>query len=253
MPRPRRALLSDESGATLVEYAAIIGLVVGVIVAGLYALRGGLNRELDQTSGRLDSPAAPKPADAPPAPHQPTFSDDFKDAKATKSHWELSGTAWHVTGGQLHAQETHAKAADFAWAKDSKGGDYRIATEAMLVKGQGYGVYCRATGGGKFSGYSFEYLPGDDGGRFVLRKWVQGFPIDPPLASAEPKPGYQWLGVRRHVEVSAVGSELVAKVDGRVVVTAHDASYKTGEAGLGVRGNGQARFYSFSVTPLGDH
>jgi fructan beta-fructosidase len=173
---------------------------------------------------------------------QVSFSDDFsKDA----GQWDFLRGKWKFCSGRLCA----ASGSEYrAFAKNSDGADYTISADAILDKGNGYGIFFRASGGKKLNGYSFQYDPGYGGGKFIMRKWINGAEIWPPFATASPPPGYRWSGVERHVEVTTSGNTFTAKIDGQVVLTGKDSTYKSGQAGLRVRSPSQASFDNFKVT-----
>lgn len=174
--------------------------------------------------------------------NQVTFSDDFsKDAGL----WNFLKGNWKLCNGRLcAASDTESR----AFAKNSDGSDYTISADAILDKGNGYGIFFRASGGKNFNGYSFQYDPGYGGGKFIMRKWVNGTELWPPFATASPPSGYRWSGVERHVEITTSGNTFTAKIDGQTVLTGKDSTYTSGQAGLRVWTPSQASFDNFKVT-----
>lgn len=170
------------------------------------------------------------------------FNDEF--AKNT-GLWDYLAGMFQLCDGRL----CNATSAEHrAMAKGTQGTDYTVSVDAQLDKGNGYGIFFRASEGKNFNGYSFQYDPGYGGGQFIMRKWVNGTEIWPPFAAATPPSNYQWRGTERHVDVLVKGDTFTAKVDGQVVLVGKDASYANGQAGLRVWTGGQASFDNFKVT-----
>ena len=173
----------------------------------------------------------------------PLFQDDFS---GNLDDWDLfRGNHWRQEDGQLCARNGDHR----GLVADSQASDSTISTNAILYRGQGYGIYFRASFDerDKLQGYIFQYDPGAGGGQFVFREYINGAERQ-PFASSAPPPGFQWTGVTRHIEVVTSGSTFTAKVDGQVVLTGEDDSYTSGQAGLRTWANSDACFDDFTVT-----
>ena len=138
---------------------------------------------------------------------------------------------------------------DVLLAEGSEGSDYTISTDANLSSGNGYGLFFRTTknDNGRIEGYTFQYDPGYGGGQFIMRKWVNGYELWAPFATASAPPGYDWHDVNRQVEVDANGSVFTAKIDGQEVLVGSDDAYAEGSAGLRAWSSSQACFDNFKV------
>lgn len=169
-------------------------------------------------------------------------SDDFG---ANSGLWNFLTGSGQLCDGRLCASTSN----EFrAMMSGSQAGDSTIGVDATLMKGNGYGIFFRASEGVRFNGYTFQYDPGYGGGQFIMRKWVNGTEIWPPFATASPPANYQWTNVQRHVEVTTQGNTFTAKIDGQVVLTGKDSTYASGQAGLRTWSGSQASFDNFKVT-----
>ncbi len=265
-----REVGESRRAAASVEYAVLIGILVVGVVLGVAALGKSASARLDSQGGQLSSaPADGAPPGAPggggttpggaggtPAPPKTDrvtlFADSFDRANGKdKKAWTFRG-GWRHKDGRLEARKVRAGGELIALADGVRGSDYTAAVDANLIEGDGYGVFFRASGKpNKVNGYTFQYDPGADGGQFVVRKWINGVEIWPPVAAAPAPPGYRWHGTTRHVEVTTRGSDFLVLVDGELVLTGRDATHASGTAGLRFRGPGEVAFDNFSVTAEG--
>ncbi len=120
------------------------------------------------------------------------FNTDFA-AVAAKP---LVGAKWSVVNGQLVPPVTGGSVAfgDTSWT------DVQLDVSATISSGSGYGVYFRADGKSKISGYCFQYDPGV-GNKFIVRKVVAGvesapiaqvkFPAGFSVYDAQPRDHHQ--------------------------------------------------------------
>ena len=138
---------------------------------------------------------------------------------------------------------------DILLADGSEGSNYTINTDANLSSGNGYGLFFRTSTNenGRIEGYTFQYDPGYGGGQFIMRKWVNGYELWPPFATAVAPPDYDWHNVDRQVEVDVNGTVFTAKIDGQEVLVGTDDSYTEGSAGLRAWSSSRACFDNFSV------
>jgi Flp pilus assembly pilin Flp len=251
MQRLRNSLAElavEESGATVVEYAVVICLLVGTIAAGSIALSGGLQGQFGRVSGGMDgSHAAMNGSPTSSAAASTLFADSFgKPGKPEQGQWTFSGKDWTYSKGQLWAGTPERSDERRAFAEGSHSRNYTVTVDATLVYGKGYGVFVRASGE-RVNGYSFQYERDQDGGEFKLVKWVNGYLIWPPVVSEKTQKNYQVNGVRRQVEVSALDDNFAVKINGKTVLEGRDDTHREGKAGLRVWGAGQTRFHAFSV------
>ena len=135
---------------------------------------------------------------------------------------------WKVVNGVLVPPAAGGRLAfgDPAWT------DVQLDVNATLVSGAnaGYGVYFRSDGKPSISGYCFQFDPGA-GNMFTVRKVTNGVEAGAFQKAAMP-PGFSVLGVPHDISISAVGSHIVIKVDGVVVLDFYDTTFASGSAGL---------------------
>jgi hypothetical protein len=255
MQRVRVALAEfaiSEGAATVVEYAVVICLLVGTIAAGSIALSRSQQGEFGRAASGVASSHSATSSQSASGSQSTLFADTFgAPGKPEQGQWTFCGKDWTYSKGQLWGGTSERDDERRAFAEGSQGRDYSVNVDATLVQGKGYGVFLRASGE-RVNGYTFQYEKGDGAGEFKLVKWVDGYPIWPPLATEKTQKNYQVNGVRRHVEVTARGDEFTAKINGKAVLKSHDDTHKEGKVGLRVWGAGQTRFHDFSVKQAGD-
>jgi prepilin-type N-terminal cleavage/methylation domain-containing protein len=151
---------------------------------------------------------------------------------------------WTTVGGTILADGTQYQNRGLfggaAWT------DVSIKTKATLNSGAGYGIYFRATdAAGGPTGYVFQYDPGL-GNKFVVRKVVKGVESGPIAQSSMPA-GFAAYGTGHDVQITAIGSRIVARIDGKVVLDFTDSTFASGQAGLRTWNKSSAGFGSVSV------
>lgn len=155
--------------------------------------------------------------------------------------------AWSTSGGWLSPSLTNWQNrgvfGDPAWK------DTTLTTKAILNSGSGYGIYFRTTvdGAGLPSGYCFQYDPGL-GNKFVLRK-VTGGAESGPIATTSMPSGFAVSGTPHDISVTTIGSHIVVKVDGVVVIDTVDTTFAQGQAGFRTWGSSNVQFGPVNVTP----
>jgi len=196
----------------MVEYALLAALVAGVTILILSLLGVSVRDVYCAVAGPLglDDVCA-------------HYLDDSFDGDL--SAWDVVKGKWSIEDGQLVGGPGESR----IFAQEMDYDDYTITLDtATLKKGNGYGVYFRATGTPKFDGYSFQYDPGYKA--FILRRWVKG-KEERPFAIAR-APDYPWWNVPRKVQVRVEGDTFTAYVDGEAVLTGVDDTYSEGTVGL---------------------
>jgi type II secretion system protein G len=158
------------------------------------------------------------------------------DFAAVAAGQPIVGAKWSVVDGKLVAPASGGSVlfGDQTWT------DAQIDTTATLDSGSGYGVYFRATGTTKISGYVFQYDPGV-GNKFVVRKVVNGSESAPIATGAMPA-GFPIYGVAHDVSVITVGTHIVCKVDGKSVLDFNDSTFSSGGTGLRSWGGASVSF-----------
>ncbi len=169
--------------------------------------------------------------------------DDFSNFK----DWKTMSGSWQAKNGQVCAQgygETYNKCS----LSSMTANDYTVELDgAKLNAGDGYGVFFRSTLGSLgMNGYAFQYDPGLNG--YVIRKWVNGKEINPPLAY-KAMPGNDWNGSAHKISVKVQGDTFTCSVDGKPVLTATDNTYPTGGAGLRTWDKTDFCLDNFSIHP----
>jgi len=162
------------------------------------------------------------------------FDTDFASVAAHP----LVGGKWSVVNGQLVPPVSGGSVAfgDTTWT------DVQLDVNATIASGSGYGVYFRADGNSKISGYCFQYDPGV-GNKFIVRKVVTGVE-SAPIASVAMPAGFNIYGATHAISISAVGSHMVIKVDGASTLDFNDSTFASGGAGLRSWGSSAVSFMS---------
>ncbi|RLC19967.1 MAG: hypothetical protein DRH56_10730 [Deltaproteobacteria bacterium] len=128
--------------------------------------------------------------------------------------------------------------------------DYTVTADVSLSKGRGYGIYYRADGTRRISGYCFQYDPGYGKGAFLVRKVVNGREQSPVARVWMPK-GFPVYHQSHQISIAVTGARHVIKVDGDTVLDFKDDTFPTGSAGLRTWGNSRAVFQSATVSTAG--
>ncbi len=243
--------LRCERGATSIEYAGILGMVGVVAVGGILMLGSGMNSAFLGVRSSGGGGSAANPSGSSTAVVNTVFADSFGDATASASRWKFDGAWWSVNGGQLNGAATAAwGGTEIAAAENSSFQNGTISFDAEMSQGAGFGVFFRlqadAVTGGPISGYCFQYDMVFGG--FVLRKWVNGVEISPPIGMKMAPAGYQWLDVERHIQVTTVGSLITISVDGATVISTSDSTYTSGSVGLRLWNKPGTSFDNFVIT-----
>ncbi len=160
--------------------------------------------------------------------------DDFNNI----SNELLKYGTWQFTNGQI-CNINNNYTGGMLYNKCSMNGslstsDYTASLNgADLASGNGYGIMFRTsdTGSG-LNGYAFQYDPGLGG--FVMRKWVNGAEITPPLAQKSYS-GYNWYAQTHNLSVKVVGNTFTGYVDGQVVLTGTDPNNTYPSGGTAIR------------------
>ena len=118
----------------------------------------------------------------------------------------------------------------------------QLDVNATISSGSGYGVYFRADGKSKISGYCFQYDPGV-GNKFIVRKVVAGVE-SAPIAQVKFPAGFSVYDASHAITISAVGSHIVCKVDGASMLDFNDSTFASGGAGLRSWGSSAVSFMS---------
>jgi hypothetical protein len=234
-----------EEGQGLLEYALII-LLVGIIVGGVALVAGqqmnNVYSDVQEPLSGGEPPLSGEQAAATPTPvPTPTPSatdwDDWQEVKGKK--WREENGAYCVGPGGEHRSFYGAE----NWT------DYIVTFTAELYKGNGFGVYFRATHFERANAYIFQYNPGYGKGAFLFRKIVDGGERS-PFARVNTPAEYQWHKVSRQIKVIVEGNTFTAYVDDQQALQASDSEYTHGGVGLCTWDGSEACFSDFQITFL---
>ncbi len=230
---------SNERGQGFTEYALLLTAVALTAVATLSLLGMRISDVICQAAEGIGAEAICGDLH---------FADDFSQGLDKWRSLYGQDKHWTITDGD-NPQLCHTGGGgDILLANDSKGSDYTIKTNANLPSSHGHGVFFRSSENekGRIEGYTFQYDP-SHGGQFIMRKWVNGYELHPPFATAKAPAGFNWRNANRQIEIDAIGGVFTAKVDGAEVLVGKDDSYSEGGVGLRVGNGGKACFDNFSV------
>jgi hypothetical protein len=176
------------------------------------------------------------------------FFDAFDDAN--NSRWHFNGAWWQTVDGQLQAGPVSGWNELRAYVSASHHTDGKVSFDGTLLGGSGFGLFFRLSGDPlkkSFNGYSFQFDAEYGGGSFVIRKWVEGVQLHPPIAAAPPPAGFTWYGAPHHFELTTQGEVMKVAVDGREVLVATDCSFSSGGIGFRLWNQAHARFDNVQV------
>ncbi len=168
------------------------------------------------------------------------FSDEF----ANLNNWQIVNGNWRTENGELVGSGGEGRI-----FRELNQRDYLINIPAAnLDRGNGYGVFFRATDVRNVDGYTFQYDPGYGSGAFIMRKWVNGNELS-PFAVATAPASYNW-NTNRSVQVAVKGNTFTAYVDGKQVLQGTDSTYSQGGIGFRTWDATTAHFGSVAVDPV---
>jgi fructan beta-fructosidase len=236
----KQLVFKDQRGQGLAEYGLLL-MAVALTAVGILSLLGV------RVSDLVCEVAEGLGAEA--SCNNMLFFDDFSEGSAKWHSFFGHDDNWTFNDGDDPNLCHTGRGGDVILADGTDGSDYVISTDANLSSGNGYGLFFRTSPNesGRIEGYTFQYDPGYRGGQFIMRKWVNGYELWPPFATATAPPGYDWHDVERQVEVDVNGTVFTAKIDGEEVLVGTDDSYTEGSAGLRAWSGSNACFDDFSV------
>lgn len=227
-------------GQGMVEYSLIIALVIAVSVLGLEAT-GTSVREVYCMA-----------VDGLGFPNQYCSTAYCESSFDSMDGWTMAeGYGWEVREGQLcNTSNPYRNYLFNECSSENLPDDYTVKINgATLDTGNGYGVFFRLQNyDDRPNGYAFQYDPGL-GGAFVVRKWINGYEINPPIVYNRPS-DYDWHGDPRDLEVQVKGDTFTAFVDGEEVLTFTDPDYESGGVGLRTWDGTAVCMDDFSIEPL---
>lgn len=237
----KHSVLSNQRGQGLVEYALLIS-AAALTAVGILSLLGVQVRDVFcQVSEGIGGESLCSSV---------LFRDDFDNGSKNWHSPDGDNKNWSTTNGNNPELCHSGKGNTSLLANNSDGSDYTISVDANASASTGYGLNFRTSENenGQIEGYTFQYEPGRQGGQYVIRKWVNGYEIWPPIAAAPAPKEPRGQNVARHVELNVVDDRFTATIDGEEVLVGQDDSYQEGGTGLHVQGNGHTCFDNFTVT-----
>jgi prepilin-type N-terminal cleavage/methylation domain-containing protein len=172
----------------------------------------------------------------------PLFTSDFDDMSGFTT---LKGK-WKIKDGVLHNQ----RRASQILIDDGPWEDYTITANAKLDKGDGYGIYYRASvdSKDKIDGYIFQYDPGL-GNSFVVRKITDGRE-SAPIARVSMPSDFPIYDQYHQIEISIQGDSHEISIDGESILSFNDSSFTSGTSGFRTWDKTSAYFDEIAVNPL---
>ena len=227
--------IKKHAGQAIIEYGLIVVLVAILLIIVLQIMGVSLQSIFCRVAGGLGVKNCAT-----------LCQDDFNDQASEKVR---NGT-WTLTNGQLCNFNGGIVYNKCSMASNMTATDYTVTLQgAMLSAGNGYGIFFRTTDPGPgANGYAFQYDPGFRG--FVIRKWVNGSEINPPLAFQQVT-GFDWYGRPHDLSVKVVGNTFTGFLDGQPVITGTDPdnSYPSGGAGIRTWYSSNLCVDQFRITP----
>jgi len=224
----------------IVEYALIIALVAAVTFLSLEAAGVSVREVFCMVIDGLQFPS------------QYCSSSYCESSFDSLDGWiSEAGYGWEIVDGKLcNTSNPYRGYLYNQCSMENLPSDYTVHLDgATLDTGNGYGIFFRLQNyDDSPNGYAFQYDPGL-GGAFVVRKWVNGYEINPPVVTSRVK-NYDWLDVSRDLEVQVKGDTFTAFVDGEQVLTFTDPNYVSGGVGFRTWDSPAVCFDDFSIDPL---
>ena len=184
----------------------------------------------------VKSVIAPHPAAESTADTNVIYSGfHLDDWVATMGIWQIIDGAYTAHGRGERRTFLHAPVPD----------DFKLTLEMTLFAGEGFGIWFR-TDPQHLSGYAFQYDPKWDGGRLLLKRWVDGVEYFGNDIATCPYRG-KWYGERHTVQLAARGQEISIVFDGEELLHSYDAQFLSGQIGLRLWDSSDTRFESLVI------
>lgn len=126
--------------------------------------------------------------------------------------------------------------------------NFKLSIEMTLFAGEGFGIWFR-TDPQHLSGYAFQYDPKWDGGRLLLKKWVDGIEYFGNDLASCPYRG-KWYGQRHKVQLIACEQDISITFDNEELLHAFDAQFSSGQIGLRLWDSSDTKFESFVIEKM---
>lgn len=211
-----------------VEYVLLLSLLVIGMVLVLSLFGVSISDVYCNTARALGSQKACVAAAA-----VETFCSDSFDGNL--SGWQSAQNKLSIQNGQICFSNPLESLNSCSTSMNQK--DYVVKMDDIILsKGDGYGIFFRATDAGKgVSGYVLQYDPGlksnnNPNGTLIIRKWVNGREVWEPIASTPM--GADVYNTPHDFEITIKGDTFIVTMDGKQVLTAKDSTYASGGSGI---------------------
>jgi prepilin-type N-terminal cleavage/methylation domain-containing protein len=181
--------------------------------------------------------AIPPEGDSPPL-FESNF-DSMENLVPLLGNWETTNDGL----GPRNPGEHRLAFGDRQWT------DYTLSINATLESGPGYGIYFRADGEKRISGYVFQYDPGY-GDEFLVRRVFNGKEEKAPFQRAKFPEGFSVYDQSRELSITTRGNITIIQVDGATIFEFQDDTFTAGMAGLRTWSNTSATFHDVRVDSL---
>ncbi|MEA3307057.1 MAG: family 16 glycoside hydrolase [Elusimicrobiota bacterium] len=172
----------------------------------------------------------------------PLFTSNFDD---TAGFITLDGK-WKVKDGILSNQRRNSQ----IFIEDGNWEDCSIAVNAKLEKGNGYGIYYRASidSNEKIDSYIFQYDPGL-GNKFVVRK-INDSRETGPIASIAMPSDFPVYDQYHQIEIKVQDDSHEIYVNGEKVLDFNDSTFTSGTSGFRTWDSTKASFEEIEINQL---
>lgn len=174
------------------------------------------------------------------------FQDDFTQGDG---NWRTThGNFFEVFNDRYYVGKNNGNSGEHrTFTGDSEWEDFTIEARTKLVRGEGFGIYFRASNEPNINSYIFQYEPGYDTGRqgsFLFRRVINGneqapFAVVRRVNTVFAGPDSWWYEEERDIKIEVKGNTFTAYVDGVPVVSGAENNLKKGRIGLRIWGHSQ--------------
>ena len=172
--------------------------------------------------------------------------DDFDSI----DNWQIhNNSGWEVVDGQLCNTDSGELQIYNLCSQDVKPERYTVQLENVILdEGWGYGIFYNLQGTDPVEGYAFQYDPGYGSGAFVVRRWINGWEVNPPIARESVD--IEWYDKEHDLKLEVDGNVVRGYLDGELITEFEDDTFSGGSAGLRTWDSTRVCLDSFSIDPL---
>ena len=227
----------NNSGQGLIEYGAILALIAAVIILVLNLTGVSIRDLYCRVIASLGVEGVCETA---------YCQDDFNDL----NNWSLRyDRSWDVVDGKLCNTKNGETQIYNLCSQEVMPEHYAVnLNNVVLDEGWGYGIFYNLQGTDPVEGYAFQYDPGYGSGEFVVRRWANGWEVNPPIARKSVD--MEWYDIEHDLRLEINGSQVKAYLDGEFITEFEDDSFTGGSAGLRTWDSTRVCLDSFSIDPL---